>query len=387
MTKYNVIYITIIFVFCSCKNNNSDNNKELAYQKELVPVSTLSFDLDSVSTFSPYTLQYLAESGEEYLLTDNRNMLSVDVYSFKEKKLIHRLMINDSTGELASDIHGFWAISKDSVFVYSPFRMNPIVLKLYNWEIVERSSMTIANPLTGNPIFNHASMTASPSFVMGNRIYFSELPLADISQLIGTDYSPEVVHDMGTDSTYTSGITWPEIYEHNKWDNLFLYLKTYDKYGRTIYSWEASHQLMVRKNDSIYEVSARSHYFDAEIIYDPNNVNSEGRDFNIIELDHYMMILYDSYRDVYYRFAIHGIPKNRVNGGFNTASDLPFSVIILDNNFNKLGETYFEPATYSPKDSFVGKEGLYISTHNKRSDQGMNEDLMSFLIFNLVDSQ
>ncbi len=53
-------------------------------------------------------------------------------------------------------------------------------------------------------------------------------------------------------------------------------------------------------------------------------------------------------------------------------------IIILDHEFNKIGETFLEPPnSYNTRDMFIGKDGLYISSQNVYNPS-INEDFMEF---------
>lgn len=60
-----------------------------------------------------------------------------------------------------------------------------------------------------------------------------------------------------------------------------------------------------------------------------------------------------------------------------------FSIIIMDNDFNIIGETLFPDYSYHSKSMFVEEEGLYIrSNHFKSPD--FDEDKLMFTCFKLL---
>jgi len=381
--KQIIILFATVSNLLSCINNKSgesEKNIDNNYSVSLVIDNNVKFKLDEVSNFSPFSLQYIDDGDEQYLLTDNPNTISIDVYSFSKKKLIHRIFVNDNSTLLTNNIHGFRAINKDSIFAYKNFNMSPILIVLNDWKVKTRKMYKVINPKTQTVFFNHGSMTPSPSLIIENKIYFTELPIADISALIGTGYSPEMIYDYQKDTTYSSGMTWPSSYD-NDWKDLFLYLKTHDDQGKVVYSWQGSHDLMIKTQDSIYQVHAKADDFEKQIQY----ASGKTIDDNLIESNQYSLVLYDRYREVYYRYALHGIPARDNDNQSRSHHDQPFSIIILDKNFKKIGETYLQAGKYNGKDSFVGKEGLYISNHNLRNYEMLGENIMSFSCFKLMD--
>ena len=102
----------------------------------------------------------------------------------------------------------------------------------------------------------------------------------------------------------------------------------------------------------------------------------------------YGNLLYDKYRNVYYRIAR---PKTEVPSGLTDREYLDlfdygrkcFSIIILDKDFNIIGETLFPDYTYNSCMAFVHKDGLYISSSHAFSEN-YNDDNLTFQRFELV---
>ncbi|MBQ2857561.1 MAG: DUF4221 family protein, partial [Bacteroidaceae bacterium] len=102
------------------------------------------------------------------------------------------------------------------------------------------------------------------------------------------------------------------------------------------------------------------------------------------EMASYQNILYDKYRKVYYRFAY---PETALEDNLNYMQILhngkkEFSIIILDEDLNIIGETKFPPFTYVPHICFIREDGLYISaSHFMREDY--SDDWLRFQKFEL----
>lgn len=61
------------------------------------------------------------------------------------------------------------------------------------------------------------------------------------------------------------------------------------------------------------------------------------------------------------------------------------SIMVLDKDFNVLGETMFPDYTYNSKLMIIREDGLYISdSHYMNPD--FNDDVLSFKKFDLVES-
>jgi hypothetical protein len=106
---------------------------------------------------------------------------------------------------------------------------------------------------------------------------------------------------------------------------------------------------------------------------------------DLCTIPHYGNLLYDEYRKVYYRIAY---PRITLEKGDNPIEILRFggknfSLIILDKEFNVVGETLFPDYTYNPTVMFIREDGLYISESHSYNP-GFSDDVLSFRRFDLI---
>ncbi len=154
-----------------------------------------------------------------------------------------------------------------------------------------------------------------------------------------------------------------------------------------IYSFYVSEDIIVASADhsDVKRVKVKSQYIDS-----PTKVqeaSKRGPKLNL-ELARYGDLIYDSYRDVYYRFAYPAVEldDNIQWWGKAVYGRKKFSVIILDKDFNIIGETLFPEAIYNSYVFFVHKDGLYIS-RDYQMLYGNSEDYMTFELFNLTEKK
>lgn len=98
---------------------------------------------------------------------------------------------------------------------------------------------------------------------------------------------------------------------------------------------------------------------------------------HFIRNDEYGAIKYDKYQKVYYRFLRKAMPNAPDNTPWKAK---PVTVIIMDENFNYLGEQSIGTGEkWHLENAFVTSEGLNI----EYVANGLNEDQLVFKIFNL----
>lgn len=157
-------------------------------------------------------------------------------------------------------------------------------------------------------------------------------------------------------------------------ENGFVYSLPYD---HGIYIMDKDHRLnKVIRAQSNYIKELDYTYISP---YDPNGlIKNKNKPF-------YGNILYDKYRNIYYRLAFHTtdcIPAE------NTISYLQFgrtdySIMVLDNDFKCIAERLFNDHRYSSSNMFVAPDGLYISrSHCYNEDY--SDDLLQYERFDLI---
>ena len=99
----------------------------------------------------------------------------------------------------------------------------------------------------------------------------------------------------------------------------------------------------------------------------------------------YSNIMYDSYNKVYYRvvYVPQEIDKKVDALSLFRTGRKQFSIMILDEDFNVIGEHLFPPYTYNPRLSFVSKGKLYISLNNIMNPD-YSDDVIRFQMVELV---
>ena len=95
-----------------------------------------------------------------------------------------------------------------------------------------------------------------------------------------------------------------------------------------------------------------------------------------------IFIIYDKYRNVYYRVASIGLTDDEYRND-KRIKIKQTSVIILDENFNKIGETLFPRFEYTAQIAFVSPDGLCVGKYEKSME---NEDFMYFGVLTLENN-
>lgn len=156
--------------------------------------------------------------------------------------------------------------------------------------------------------------------------------------------------------------------------------------NKFIYSFFYEEDIFITSIDHniVKRVNVKSNYIDRVVM--PNDYNGTLK--SMCENPNYGNLLYDKYRNVYYRVCyLKTEIDNREN--YMELWDFGrkiFSIIILDKNFNIIGETVFPEYTYNPNLMYIDEKGLYIS-ENHYKNTNYDDDKLIFRLFRLCKSK
>ena len=154
-----------------------------------------------------------------------------------------------------------------------------------------------------------------------------------------------------------------------------------------VYSFEYMDDLMV-VNPLTHQVeykAVRSRYIGEMKPFSSESTNDAVLQRELCEHPSYGKIIYDSCNKVYYRvvYVPQEIDKKVDALSLFRTGRKQFSIMILDEDFNVIGEHLFPPYTYNPRLSFVSKGKLYISLNNIMNPD-YSDDVIRFQMVELV---
>lgn len=149
-----------------------------------------------------------------------------------------------------------------------------------------------------------------------------------------------------------------------------------------VYSFAADEDLYVTSaaHQEIAKKKAKSRYVERVEVF--RSAEGDFQKMLKAQCEHaaYGKILYDKYRDVYYRFVYPPCEIDDYSGDYldlYRSGRKTFSVMILDKQLQVIGETSFPAYTYNSYLAFVLEDGLYISlSHIKNPDY--SDDVLCF---------
>lgn len=329
------------------------------YQMELTGV--ISFELDSVTS----NLSIMArEYSNNFSFLTNNNKIQIFNYNTTEFGREIPLQFNGTTN--------YYLKNSDSIFLYDYLR-EAIVLTDANGNSKDVIPILhqvnyYPSPVTG----------VSPLIVEGNTVI--------VSGNISGEYTDESEENRPTIFTFDLRSkqieyihSYPKYYFDYNWGGgLFRWVySTYnEEESLVVCSYPSDHNIhsfkISEKTGNTYY--AGSKYIDKIVSLSKNksiSINSDSKTQHFVENHSYSNLCYDKYNNLYYRIAefktiYEGIPKWKKE----------LSIIILDHDFNVIGETKIgksHTSTYRYT-LFVNSNGLHIQ-------QESDEDQILFNIY------
>ena len=370
----------------SCQE--SPKGSVATYDIGLVESQKVTLPIDeNTYYFSKRIFQY-EENKKEFLFFGSFEKGAYEIILFDlEKECVHkRVPLNKNGPNAVPAIIGCRPFMNSSEFIAFQPGMQRISILDENGNILKYYS---TDPKDGRLItyVDGISNTFMPTFINDSIVYFSSRPQKPNMKTHEWNNVPLFSSlDLKTGQIDQPSLYYPPIFKQDinnlsmGWE--FLYDYNY-KQKRLICSFTGYDSLMVTDDmRNIKWYNGKSRYLKRQYpkLYEAGNLLQTLTKMK--ENPSYCHIMYDRYRDVYYRFAEMSYELQSNESPFDDPKAREFSVIIFDKDLNIIGETKFPGNKYFYKMSFVGRDGLYISENNLANPE-FDEDKLVFTCFTL----
>ena len=342
------------------------------------------------NTYVPLkNISYFQERGNEYIVFINRQSTELLIYNLLTGKLVKKLSYQkEGQGGIVKEIGDFNVQSLNEIYLSSPYTR---ILYKSDGEGIITNTYDYSKSITGEPLTPILSSMGRLELIEGkfyltqnlNRIYGEDtFEKSSLSAILDTT-TLQVKHSI---IKYSPMVSWKDMGTSGFG---YQYRRTFDG-THFIYSFLYKDMLykVSRDHKQIESVQVKSQYIPEIKV---NDLSTD--DFKKIlkltcEEPTYEDRVYDKYRKVYYRFAC---PPTSVDEEEDLLEVIrfgkkQFSIIILDQNLKKIGETLFPEYTYVPTAYFIREDGLYLScSHFKNPDY--SDDVLCFQKIELIGKE
>jgi hypothetical protein len=382
IVNLSVFYLSILAFACSSKNNEKQITVSEIDSVHLVKASTKIFALDSATSYQTLFMSVYKDgiNGKQYLLYENRIKSTIQFYDYNTGVLFKEIALKKEGPDGVGNIRGFYVKTMDSIYVMSS--------KSYQYILISgRGTVLKRYKLINGRNVNDWSMpaiyTSTPPILRDNKFYFVAYPESKPYE----KNKPVLTLDLKDTTTSLLG-NYPDVYQNGGYWGLFVIVavsQTYTPQHTILYSFGADPYLYETDYGSLKKKHfAGSRYFNKTQPWDKKF--SDGSEAGDVVTDGFKNILYDPYRKVYYRSTWLKLPELNSKNERNTLWNKPISVIILDKNFKKVGETLLEENLYDFRNWIVTEEGLLICNSNPNNPD-IEESKLKFSVLKLVPQE
>lgn len=375
-TAITTVYFTIFFLSLSC--NSNDNNKEIVYLKEID--KQLNFPLDSetkssIWAFFPYT----DSTGKEYLTFQNERRNEILFYDIEKECLLYKINPEMEGANGVGHFFGYYIEDLDNIYLTAMRR--PVITHIdKNGQIKDKIEYGItSDSLT---LGGSNSLSFRPCILIEKEMYI----ISQCNRMF--DKNPvSATINMNNKKTKALPFEYPIFSVSKDKSKSFSiemdFSRCYDG-ENFVYSFHYDEDIYITKPDHklVNKVPIKSKYIPEVKFYE---TMASGNPMKCAcENPKYGNLLYDKYRDVYYRVAYPEVElaDNENYKELYAYGRKTFSIMILDKQFNIIGETLFPDYVYNPTLLFIRKDGLYISNSHIKNPN-YNEDYLSFTKFEI----
>lgn len=384
--KTHFIFLFCLLVLCAC--HSSKQEEDTCY---LEPTTDyLEYPVESDAYIPLFNLYTFCEDSCEYLTFSNMWTRTLYIYDLLKEILVKRIVFqSEGPNGIGSDLFGYYMTDFNHIYIPN-ISQNVIYLSDTTAQIKQKILFDLTEegdrpvPAYYTNIDDQQLVFRGDSLFVPQRLnntfgnqMVEKSPVGIVIDTLNHQVTslpmkhPQLISTADVRKTIEGAITYSRIYNGED----FVYSFCMDE---ELYKVSPDHK-------RIEKYKAKSRYLPKL------DFKKSPDDFNQVlklncEFPAYGHLIYDPYREVYYRIVHLKTEFTNPREDFLKilhAGRGDFSIMILSKDFKVLGETRFPAFTYVNHIFFVREDGLYLSTsHFKRADY--SDDKLCFQRLKLV---
>ena len=378
------MYKRQIFTYLLLGASCSSPSRPIDYGTELTATDSICLSIDEHTHYESKSIFQFEENGHEYLsFLNEKASYKVHIYDLDTKQVIKTIHLQKEGRNAMPSTNGCFPLSSKHFLITTWNGVFGI--------INEKGEVENKNSFWKDSVNFHAfdhiccmSYTYRPAIIKDSILYFSQSLLKYPRKKDEWDKIPIFAYaDLHKKKLGWTELRYPSIFNKDEIDYILYDPEiSYTYTGKEVVVSLGQYDSIFVSSDFKHKkaYNAKSHYLPH---VRPVSQNLQIDLFKTIHdrglQPHYHHLMYDKYRKVFYRFAL--MPDDNIKP-FSNNPHQSFSIIILNKDYEIIGETKFPGNTYAHHLCFVGKKGLYISENNENNPQ-FDENKLVFRCFTL----
>lgn len=372
------LFLTLITTSCSISpSKDRGGSNEYTMQR----VEDKQFLLDPSTTQETI---YIQTTEQNNLALYNAPDHSIRIFDIASGKELSKVQLYKEGPNATKDMQGFYIQDKDNIWVYQ-YLIKELLLIDSKGHIKERRKLA-------NKLYPKAKIedTVSPFPLTDMPIsMYKEWLILQGTNGVGVEQGIHpactILYNTETDEIFTTN-RYPSLYGNPKminknWDT-FVYRAvpyTISPNDEMILSYPADDSVRIY---NIKQNTTKCYFAGYTMETKPSPIDGSTMTAltkHFLEQYQYAGIIYDKYREVYYRIVVRPIFDYDIND--ESTQNKPLSIIILNKEYNKVGEFDLDANLYRYRNIFVSESGLHL---NVASD---NDDYLKFITLKLIKNE
>lgn len=323
------------------------------------------------------------DKGKNYISFQNLPKSEILIYSIDTQSLVKRICINtEGANSVVGGFGGYYIADMEHIYIPSLY-INTIFVADTAGNVNQK--IDYARTKENRQLLPFIPSGKSQMVFIGDDLYIPQKMNLRLGEKAVEESLVKVVLDTIQKTVEALPMRFPPLISSKDYGTVGAFGANYSccfDGKRFIYSFDADEDLYITlpPHKDIERKKAKSKYVENVTVFRSNEEDFQKLIKAQCEHASYDKILYDKYRDVYYRFVYPPCEVDDYSGYYVDllrSGRKSFSIIILDNQLNIIGETSFTAYTYNPNLSFLLEDGLYISlNHIKNPDY--SDDILHF---------
>ncbi|MCD8044710.1 MAG: DUF4221 domain-containing protein [Tannerellaceae bacterium] len=365
MKQFVFLLAGLVLIGCESKprQNNRIGKAEYTFEKK----SNKLFSLDETTTQVGSYIQF--DTGKNQLIYLNPGVRNICIFDFDSGKTIEKIEIQKEGPHavLSGNIKGFYFVNLDSTYLYD-YWSKYLILINQKGEIMEKRDLShffIPDPdKIDNPPYIYTN-TDAPMKIVNSKLILQGTTF----QVNLKDYqnpNTTAIYNLFSDEMKFCN-PYPSVYggaeNLDKWGFFSYLMPSYDinDSDEMVLSFPADDYIYVVEPEILETNSFFAGYSNNRYIRTspaPKAQNPQEELAEYLEHTLYAGIFYDPYNQLYYRLVLKSIKDYNPNDESTQVKDI--SIIILDKDYNKVGEYDLDEKVNVYRNCFVSPVGFHM---------------------------
>lgn len=369
--------LILVFSLFACNSGKNSRAKEVSL---VLSDTEIHITIDEKTRNVTTTLMH-NNTDELYFVNHIKN--SIQVYNTTKQSLDRELIFDNNGPDGIGQLDGF--VFVDSLFLIYARHESEIVIADFFGKIMKRVSY---EPPSGYSTTRGISIIPN-LYEKDNKVLIKATIDGNFRELGNNElkeYSLGYTLDLHNGETQLVSHRYPEDYWKGFKKDFSTFFVQQGQGSVFVYSLFADHRVFYANSefDLLQDKEAKSRFFEASFEAIPLDGSRLERAKYFSAEQRYQDLLFDPYRNLYYRFAYHQsdiLPESDLN--IMRFYPKEFSILILDVDFNLIGESFIKNENrFAPSNCFVHKSGLYMSLSHPNNEY-ISEDEIAYVLFEI----